>query len=178
MCLLLNMEEIKQYNILILGDYGVGKTFFINKLNEIKKFSDTKKYKFSGVNCINFCNDKINGAIIMFSYESHYSYKHIEFYHKKLVKVYGNIPIIICGNTFSKTENKLSQEMITYHIENNLKYFEISNNEEIIMRYLCNQIDNKLFFDNLQNYMNKFVETKDKEISELTSKIDLIKKLI
>jgi len=188
MCLLLNMEEIEQYNILIVGDGGVGKTTFINKLNK-KSSSEryiptygVKQYKFKEFNIIDTSgqekyskipfNDKIHGAIIMFSLTSHISYENIQFHHKKLVKVYGNIPIIICGNTISKTER------ITYHIENNLKYFEISNNEEIIMRYLCNQIDNKLFFDNLQNYVNKFVETKDKEISELTSKIDFIKKLI
>jgi len=163
------MKKNKEYNILIVGNSIEGITFFRNKLSEIKEFNDAKECKLSDINSI---DDKINGAIIIFSLESHYLYKNIQFYHKKIVKAYGNIPIIICGNTFSKTE------MITYNIENNLKYFEISNNEEIIIRSLFNQIDNKLFFDNLQNYMNKFVETKDKEISELTSKIDFIKKLI
>ena len=194
MCLLLNMEKIEQYNILIVGDGGVGKTRFINKLN--KKSSSERyiptygvtQYKFKKYNIIDTSgqekyskipfNDKIHGAIIMFSLESHISCKNIQFFHEKIVKVYGNIPIIICGNTFSKTENKLSQEMITYHLEFNLKYFEISNNEEIIIRCLSDQINNKLFYENLQNYVNKFLEIKDKEISELTAKIDFIKKLI
>jgi|694.fasta_scaffold138718_4 GTPase SAR1 family protein len=185
------MEENKEYNILIVGNRGVGKTTFINKLN---KKCCVKKYKFKDCDTIDIIygrkkyskihlNDKIHGAIIMFSLESYTSYKSIELFHQKLDKLYGNIPIIICGNKFSKTKNKLSQEIADYP-EFNLKYFEISNNEKKIIRYLSDKIDNKLFYnnfqnyDNFQNYLNKFLETKDKEISKLTAKIDIIKKLI
>jgi GTPase SAR1 family protein len=67
------MEKNKEYNILIVGNNGVGKTTFINKLNnedvvkqykfqEVCMIDTSEKEKYSNLHF----NDKIHGAIIMY----------------------------------------------------------------------------------------------------------------
>jgi len=178
------MTEIKEYNIIIIGWCGVGKTKFIR--NVIKKYGSRQyileKYKFNLYDISNFglfhykynSKIKIDGAIIMFSLQNKTSYDNIKQYHKEIIEKYGDIPIILCGSHADIPNKKITNEMITY----NLKYIELLNNHLQVMKMLGDEIEYKKFINKFREIINCYLEIKDDKINELNGKINLIKKLI
>lgn len=139
--------NMKNFNIIIVGDAGVGKTTFINRWNTykyIKKYIATEGVKIykSMYNEIKFniidtagqekyskipYNRTVDAAIIMFDVQSNISYKNIPFWYDKINNEYGNIPIVICGNKVDILNRKVESGMINYHWKYKTKYFDVSS---------------------------------------------------
>ncbi|ANZ75298.1 BA75_02728T0 [Komagataella pastoris] len=70
----------------------------------------------------------INGdcGIIMFDVTSRITYKNVPNWHRDLVRVCENIPIVLCGNKVDVKERKVKAKTITFHRKKNLQYFDIS----------------------------------------------------
>ncbi|KAF4222543.1 hypothetical protein CNMCM6805_002188 [Aspergillus fumigatiaffinis] len=70
----------------------------------------------------------INGqcGIIMFDVTSRITYKNVPNWHRDLVRVCENIPIVLCGNKVDVKERKVKAKTITFHRKKNLQYYDIS----------------------------------------------------
>jgi GTP-binding nuclear protein Ran len=65
-------------------------------------------------------------AIIMFDVTSRITYKNVPNWHRDLVRVCENIPIVLCGNKVDIKERKVKAKSITFHRKKNLQYYDIS----------------------------------------------------
>jgi len=70
----------------------------------------------------------INGqcGIIMFDVTSRITYKNVPNWHRDLVRVCENIPIVLCGNKVDVKERRVKAKTITFHRKKNLQYYDIS----------------------------------------------------
>ncbi|KAH7118144.1 small ras GTP-binding nuclear protein, partial [Dactylonectria estremocensis] len=70
----------------------------------------------------------INGqcGIIMFDVTSRITYKNVPNWHRDLVRVCENIPIVLCGNKVDVTKRKVKAKTITFHRKKHLQYYDIS----------------------------------------------------
>jgi len=140
------------FKLVLVGDGGTGKTTFVKRhlTGEFeKKYVATlgveihplKFYTNFGVilfNCWDTAGqEKFGGlrdgyyiqgqcAIIMFDVTSRITYKNVPAWHKDLVRVCENIPIVLCGNKVDVKERKVKAKMITFHRKKNLQYYDIS----------------------------------------------------
>ena len=65
-------------------------------------------------------------GIIMFDVTSRITYKNVPTWHRDLVRVCENIPIVLCGNKVDVKERKVKAKTITFHRKKNLQYYDIS----------------------------------------------------
>jgi GTP-binding nuclear protein Ran len=65
-------------------------------------------------------------AIIMFDVTSRITYKNVPNWHRDLVRVCENIPIVLVGNKVDVKERKVKAKQITFHRKKNLQYYDIS----------------------------------------------------
>lgn len=65
-------------------------------------------------------------AIIMFDVTSRVTYKNVPSWHRDLVRVCENIPIVLCGNKVDIKDRKVKAKSITFHRKKNLQYYDIS----------------------------------------------------
>jgi len=65
-------------------------------------------------------------AIIMFDVTSRISYKSVPNWHRDLVRVCENIPIVLVGNKVDMKDRKVKAKMINFHRKKNLAYYDIS----------------------------------------------------
>ncbi len=65
-------------------------------------------------------------GIIMFDVTSRITYKNVPNWHRDLVRVCENIPIVLCGNKVDIMERKVKAKAITFHRKKNLQYYDIS----------------------------------------------------
>ncbi len=65
-------------------------------------------------------------AIIMFDVTSRITYRNVPNWHKDLVRVCENIPIVLCGNKVDVKDRKLRSKSITFHRKNNMQYYDLS----------------------------------------------------
>ena len=65
-------------------------------------------------------------GIIMFDVTSRITYKNVPNWHRDLVRVCENIPIVLCGNKVDVKDRKVKAKTITFHRKKNLQYFDIS----------------------------------------------------
>ena len=70
----------------------------------------------------------INGqcGIIMFDLTSRITYKNVPNWHRDLVRVCENIPIVLCGNKVDIKERKVKPKNIDFHRKKSLQYYDIS----------------------------------------------------
>jgi GTP-binding nuclear protein Ran len=62
----------------------------------------------------------------MFDVTSRVTYKNVPNWHRDLVRVCENIPIVLCGNKVDIKDRKVKAKAVTFHRKKNLQYFEIS----------------------------------------------------
>lgn len=62
----------------------------------------------------------------MFDVNSRITYKNVPNWHRDLVRVCENIPIVLCGNKVDVKERKVKAKSITFHRKKNLQYYDIS----------------------------------------------------
>ena len=86
------------------------------------------KTKFSLNNFFFFSINSIQGhaAIIMFDVTSRVTYKNVPNWHRDLVRICENIPIVLCGNKVDIKDRKVRPKQITFHRKKNLQYYDIS----------------------------------------------------
>lgn len=64
--------------------------------------------------------------IIMFDVTSHATHENVSDWHKNLIRVCGNIPIVLCGNKVDVIDRKVRAKSIVFHRKHNMKYYDIS----------------------------------------------------
>lgn len=147
-----NQDPAAKFKLVLVGDGGTGKTTFVKRhlTGEFeKKYIATlgveihplKFYTNFGVmlfNCWDTAGqEKFGGlrdgyyiqgqcAIIMFDVTSRITYKNVPSWHKDLIRVCENIPIVLCGNKVDVKERKVKAKSITFHRKKNLQYYDIS----------------------------------------------------
>lgn len=62
----------------------------------------------------------------MFDVTSRITYKNVPNWHRDLVRVCENIPIVLTGNKVDVKERKVKAKAITFHRKKNLQYYDIS----------------------------------------------------
>eukprot|EP00834_Sanchytrium_tribonematis_P001095 NODE_23_length_42016_cov_0.755803.p33 type:complete len:129 gc:universal NODE_23_length_42016_cov_0.755803:39923-39537(-) len=62
----------------------------------------------------------------MFDVTSRITYKNVPTWHRDLVRVCENIPIVLCGNKVDLKDRKVKAKSITFHRKKNLQYYDIS----------------------------------------------------
>ena len=87
-------------------------------------------------------------AIIMFDVTSRTSYKNVANWYRDLIRVCGNIPIVLCGNKVDDIDNrKVKPKQMTFHRKKNLQYYDISAkttfNYEKPFLYLARKVTDK-----------------------------------
>ncbi|RYP92740.1 hypothetical protein DL770_001129 [Monosporascus sp. CRB-9-2] len=145
-------EQVPTFKLVLVGDGGTGKTTFVKRhlTGEFEKkymatlgvevhplaFStnygqitfdvwDTAgQEKFGGLRDGYYINGQC--GIIMFDVTSRITYKNVPNWHRDLVRVCENIPIVLCGNKVDVKERKVKAKTITFHRKKNLQYYDIS----------------------------------------------------
>lgn len=62
-------------------------------------------------------------AVIMFDVTSRVTYKNVPNWHRDLVRVCENIPIVLCGNKVDIKDRKVKAKSIVFHRKKNLQVF-------------------------------------------------------
>mmetsp|Transcript_10766 Transcript_10766/g.22896 ORF Transcript_10766/g.22896 Transcript_10766/m.22896 type:complete len:215 (+) Transcript_10766:151-795(+) len=143
------------FKLILVGDGGVGKTTFVKRhlKGEFEKkyvatlgvevrpltfytnrgpivFScwDTAgQEKFGGLRDGYYIGGQ--AAIIMFDVTSRVTYKNVPNWHRDLVRVCENIPIVLCGNKVDIKDRKVKARQIVFHRKKNLQYYDLSAKE-------------------------------------------------
>ena len=145
------METI-EFKLILVGDGGVGKTTFVKRhlTGEFEKmYSPTAGAVIHPLlfhtnrGPIQFTcwdtagQEKLGGlrdgyyilgqcAIIMFDVTSRITYKNVPNWHRDLVRVCGDIPIVLCGNKVDIKDRKVKAKQIAFHRKKNVHYYDIS----------------------------------------------------
>ena len=141
-----------EFKLVLIGDGGVGKTTFVKRhlTGEYEKryiatvgvevhplrFSTSRgnvvfnvwdtagQEKLSGLRDGYYIGGQ--SGIIMFDVTSRITYKNVPKWHRDLVRVCENIPIVLVGNKVDVKDRKVKAKQITYHRRHNLQYFDVS----------------------------------------------------
>jgi GTP-binding nuclear protein Ran len=144
--------NIPTWKLLLVGDGGTGKTTFVkrHRTGEFeKKYIATQgvdvhplvfhtnygqiifkvwdtagQEKFGGLRDGYYIQGQC--AIIMFDVTSRLTYKNVPNWHRDIVRVCENIPIVILGNKVDIKDRKVKAKNITFHRKKNLQYYDIS----------------------------------------------------
>jgi GTP-binding nuclear protein Ran len=138
--------------LILVGDGGVGKTTFVKRhqTGEFEKkyiptlgvqvstlvfptssgdwtvkvwdtagqerFGGLREGYFLGADC----------AIIMFDVTAPTTYQNVAAWHRDLIRVCPNIPMVLVGNKIDIRERRVASKRVTFHKKNNMRYFEVS----------------------------------------------------
>ena len=148
-----NKAQTPTFKLVLIGDGGVGKTCFINRHSTghfEKKYVATigcevhplpfytnigqiifncwdtaGQEKFGGLRDGYYVGSKC--AILMFDVTSRITYKSISVWHRDLIRVCDNIPIVLCGNKCDIKDRKVKPKNILFHRKKpNIQYYDIS----------------------------------------------------
>lgn len=148
----MSAAEVPTFKLVLVGDGGTGKTTFVKRhltgefekkyiatigvevhpLSFYTNFGEIKfdvwdtagQEKFGGLRDGYYINAQC--GIIMFDVTSRITYKNVPNWHRDLVRVCENIPIVLCGNKVDVKERKVKAKTITFHRKKNLQYYDIS----------------------------------------------------
>ncbi|KAI5104888.1 GTP-binding nuclear protein Ran [Silurus meridionalis] len=141
-----------QFKLVLVGDGGTGKTTFVKRhlTGEFEKkyvatlgvevhplvfhtnrgaikynvWDTAGQEKFGGLRDGYYIQAQC--AIIMFDVTSRVTYKNVPNWHRDLVRVCENIPIVLCGNKVDIKDRKVKAKSIVFHRKKNLQYYDIS----------------------------------------------------
>jgi len=147
-----NSNDIPTCKLVVVGDGGVGKTTFVkrHKTGEFEKkylatigveihpmtfYTSRGPIKFEVWDTAG--QEKFGGlrdgyyigahcALIMFDVTSKATYKNVPTWHRDLVRVCENIPMVLCGNKVDVTERQVKPKQINFHRKKNLQYYDLS----------------------------------------------------
>ncbi|KAL9638756.1 MAG: hypothetical protein Q9164_001346 [Protoblastenia rupestris] len=140
------------FKLVLVGDGGTGKTTFVKRhlTGEFEKkyiatlgvevhplafttnlgpiqfdvWDTAGQEKFGGLRDGYYINGQC--GIIMFDVTSRITYKNVPNWHRDLVRVCENVPIVLTGNKVDVKERKVKAKTITFHRKKNLQYYDIS----------------------------------------------------
>lgn len=141
-----------EFKLILVGDGGVGKTTFVKRhlSGEFEKkyvatlgvevhplvfhtnrgpikfncWDTAGQEKFGGLRDGYYIQGEC--AIIMFDVTSRITYRDVPNWHRDLVRVCDNIPIVLCGNKVDIKDRKVKAKQIVFHRKKNLQYYDIS----------------------------------------------------
>eukprot|EP00994_Dinema_validum_P001980 NODE_1418_length_964_cov_172.993443_g911_i3.p1 GENE.NODE_1418_length_964_cov_172.993443_g911_i3~~NODE_1418_length_964_cov_172.993443_g911_i3.p1 ORF type:complete len:218 (-),score=60.25 NODE_1418_length_964_cov_172.993443_g911_i3:266-919(-) len=145
-------QIVATFKLILVGDGGTGKTTFVKRhlTGEFeKKYIATIGVEVHpltfhtnrGLICFNVWDtagqEKFGGlrdgyyiqgncAIIMFDVTSRQTYKNVPNWHRDIVRVCDNIPIVLVGNKVDVMERMVKAKQITFHRKKNLQYYDVS----------------------------------------------------
>ncbi|XP_041087983.1 GTP-binding nuclear protein Ran isoform X2 [Polyodon spathula] len=142
-------EPQVQFKLVLVGDGGTGKTTFVKRhlTGEFEKkyvatlgvevhpllfhtnrgavkfnvWDTAGQEKFGGLRDGYYIQAQC--AVIMFDVTSRVTYKNVPNWHRDLVRVCENIPIVLCGNKVDIKERKVKAKSIVFHRKKNLQPF-------------------------------------------------------
>jgi len=146
------MQQAPTFKLILIGDGGTGKTTFVKRhlTGEFeKKYIPTLGVEVHPLTFHTNCGpivfncwdtagqEKFGGlrdgyyiqgqaAIILFDVTSRMTYKNVPNWHRDVVRVCENIPIVLCGNKVDLKDRKVKAKQITFHRKRNLQYYDIS----------------------------------------------------
>jgi len=143
---------VPTFKLVLVGDGGTGKTTFVKRhlTGEFEKkyiatlgvevhplgfttnlgticfdvWDTAGQERFGGLRDGYYINGQC--GIIMFDVTSRITYKNVPQWHRDLVRVCENVPIVLCGNKVDVKERKVKAKTITFHRKKNLQYYDIS----------------------------------------------------
>jgi GTP-binding nuclear protein Ran len=62
----------------------------------------------------------------MFDVTARQTYKNVPTWHRDIIRVCENIPIVLCGNKVDVMDRKVKPKQINFHRRKNLQYYDIS----------------------------------------------------
>ncbi|XP_068140765.1 GTP-binding nuclear protein Ran-like [Drosophila tropicalis] len=145
-------DNIPTFKCVLVGDGGTGKTAFVKRhiSGEFeKKYVATVGVEVHpltfttnrGTICFNVWDtagqEKFGGlrdgyyiqaqcAIILFDVTSRVTYKNVPHWHRDLVRMCTDLPIVLCGNKVDIKDRKVKGKNIVFHRKKNLQYYDIS----------------------------------------------------
>ena len=145
-------QSIPTWKLILIGDGGVGKTTFVKRhiSGEFEKKYvptlgvDVRPLRFNtnyGPVCFNVWDtagqEKFGGlrdgyyiqgqcAILMFDVTNRTSYKNVQNWHRDLIRVCENIPIVLVGNKVDVKDRRVKAKNITFHRKKSIQYYDIS----------------------------------------------------
>jgi len=146
------MSTVPEFKLVLVGDGGVGKTTLVKRhlTGEFeKKYIPTLGVEVHPLHFNTNCGqvtfnvwdtagqEKFGGlrdgyyiqgncAIIMFDVTSRITYKNVPNWHRDIVRVCENIPIVLCGNKVDIKDRLVKARNVQFHRKKNLQYFDIS----------------------------------------------------
>ena len=149
---LINDPNTPRFKVVLVGDGGTGKTTFVkrHRTGEFeKKYVATMGVEVHPIpfytnlgpvifNCWDTAGqEKFGGlrdgyyisshaAIIMFDVTARITYRSVPHWHKDLVRVCEDIPIVLCGNKIDCKERTVKPRDIYYHRKFNIQYYDVS----------------------------------------------------
>ncbi|TGZ54713.1 GTP-binding nuclear protein, partial [Temnothorax longispinosus] len=147
-----NEPDMPTFKCVLVGDGGTGKTTFVKRhlTGEFEKkyvatlgvevhplifhtnrgpirfnvWDTAGQEKFGGLRDGYYIQGQC--AVIMFDVTSRVTYKNVPNWHRDLVRVCENIPIVLCGNKVDIKDRKVKAKSIVFHRKKNLQYYDIS----------------------------------------------------
>ena len=144
-------EPQVQFKLVLVGDGGTGKTTFMKRhlTGEFEKYVATLNVevhplvfhtnrglitfniwytagqeKFGGLRDCYYI--EAQSAIIMFDVTARVAYKNVSNWHRDLVRMRENIPVVLCGNKVDIKDRKFKANSTVFHQKKNLQYYDIS----------------------------------------------------
>lgn len=140
-------HDIPTFKCVLVGDGGTGKTTFVKRhmTGEFEKkyvatlgvevhplvfhtnrgairfnvWDTAGQEKFGGLRDGYYIQGQC--AIVMFDVTSRVTYKNVPNWHRDLVRVCENIPIVLCGNKVDIKDRKVKAKAIVFHRKKNLQ---------------------------------------------------------
>lgn len=141
-----------EFKLVLVGDGGVGKTTLVKRhlTGEFeKKYIPTLGVEVHPLKFTTNCGpltfnvwdtagqEKFGGlrdgyyiqgqcAVIMFDVTSRITYKNVPTWHRDIVRVCENIPIVLVGNKVDVKDRQVKAKNIQFHRKRNLQYYDLS----------------------------------------------------
>ncbi|CAG0914031.1 unnamed protein product [Notodromas monacha] len=151
-CTMAGEADMPTFKLVLVGDGGVGKTTFVKRhiTGEFEKkyiatlgvevhslvfhthrgkirfnvWDTAGQEKFGGLRDGYYIQGQC--AVIMFDVTARVTYKNVPNWHRDLVRVCENIPIVLCGNKVDIKDRKVKAKSIVFHRKKNLQYYDLS----------------------------------------------------
>ncbi|MGH0175877.1 UNVERIFIED_CONTAM: hypothetical protein FKN15_071110 [Acipenser sinensis] len=111
-------------------------------------------------------------AVIMFDVTSRVTYKNVPNWHRDLVRVCENIPIVLCGNKVDIKDRKVKAKSIVFHRKKNLQTCDTDDVEDVEI-----SVDNAAFMDEFFVQIEE-IRTNIDKIDESVSEVKKLYSLI